>query len=275
MERDAQVSGAFASLKKTLEEGKPAPGIYDPYVSHGKWSLFSSEVFTEYLLWNIDNMNFKNFCVSQWIEFHDPEAEVDLMDCHCQRPETFGTIVGPRHIKGEIKPFDWPQEALLEPIVVRTSSRCREVKMWFAGNGYMRMQYDMGSVDELANGQASTVTWNAIQMTKEHKEREHKEFMVRRKKQEEEIRVKQAEEMRRRKIEEEKAREQKKEDHTLWVKKNQRRLKLRQKYEDGHINSSELELSTEEENGEGATDAEESRPSASPEPWDSSTGEED
>lgn len=29
MERDAQVSAAFASLKKTLEEGKPAPGIYE------------------------------------------------------------------------------------------------------------------------------------------------------------------------------------------------------------------------------------------------------
>ena len=275
MKRDAQVSAAFVSLKKTLEEGKPAPGIYNPYIKHGKWDLFSSEVFTEFLLWNIDNMDFKQFCVDQWIEFHDPEAEVDLMDCWCGRPETFGTIVGPRHIEGEIKAFDWPQEASLEPIVVRTSSRCREVKMWFARNGYMRMQCEMGTVDELAKGQATTVTWNAIQMTKERKEREHKEFMARRKRQDEERRVKQAEERRRREIEEEKAKEQKREDHRLWVIKNQRRLKLRQKWEDGDINSSELELSTKEEDDESATDAEESRSSASPEPWDSSTGEED
>ncbi|KAI4694095.1 uncharacterized protein J4E84_002675 [Alternaria hordeiaustralica] len=275
MERDAQVSAAFASLKKTLEEGKPAPGIYNPYVKHGKWSLFSSEVFTEFLLWNIDNMEFKQFCVNQWIEFHDPDAEVDFMDCHCGRPETYGTIVGPRQIKGDFKPFDWPQEASLEPIVVKTSSRCREIKMWFAGNGYMRMQCDMGSVEELANGQAKRVTWNAIQNTKEHKEREQKAFMARRRREDEEFRVRQAEAIRRREREEEQAREQKKEDHRLWVKKNQRRLKLRRKYEDGDINSSELELSTEEEDGEGATDAEESRSSASPEPWDSSTGEED
>jgi hypothetical protein len=103
-------------------------------------------------------MDLKNFCVNQWIEFHDPEADVDHEQRHrnCQRPETFGTIVGSRHIKEEIEAFGWPQESSIEAIVVLMSNPCREVKIWFAGNGYMRMQCEMGTREKLANGQPTT-----------------------------------------------------------------------------------------------------------------------
>jgi hypothetical protein len=65
MERDEQVNAAFADLEKKLERGEKV-SIRVPFVDpdsdgiYSKWNMFSSEVFTKYLLWEIDNLDFRH-----------------------------------------------------------------------------------------------------------------------------------------------------------------------------------------------------------------------
>jgi hypothetical protein len=56
--------------------------------------------------------------------------------------------------------------------VVKTTSRCREMKIWFAGQGCMRMQCVVGSKADIENGDAETVGWSGVHMTKARKDEE-------------------------------------------------------------------------------------------------------
>lgn len=85
---------------------------------------------------------------------------------------------GPKEMKGELKPFDWPQYASLDPIVVKTTVRCRMYKIWFAGNGYMRMQCKVRGKGEGAQEEAEMITWSCIQVIRERKDEEHRLWLI-------------------------------------------------------------------------------------------------
>ena len=146
-----------------------------------------------------------------------------------------------------------PRHASLEPITVKTTSRCRQIKMWFAGNGYMRMQCEMGSKDHFRNGYMTTVLWSCIQKTKERQEREAEELEVKWAKQEEEAK---AIEAKQRQEQKEKEREEDRKSMEKLKEMAKRREALRQKHADGETNSSELEEEEDEEDEEDDEDDE-------------------
>jgi hypothetical protein len=187
MKRDEQVSLTFAALESALQRGEQVP-ISNPlqYDEGGDWELFSSEVFTKYLLHDIDNLEFKNWEVNRTMHFHDPAMTREQVQqaCWCKYHivEGFGHINAPREPKGLFKPFDWPQYASLDPIVVKTTSRSREMKMWFAGQGCMRMQCVVGSKADIENGDAETIVWSGVHMTEARKDEEMAVFQEKLKK---------------------------------------------------------------------------------------------
>ena len=228
MERDAQVNAAFASLRQTLEEGKPAPRIENPYIPHieespfaydDDWEMFSSEVFTKYLFDELDQIDFKYWGVNRGVEFYDPNSALHEGKCG-------GIIKDIRELEGKLKAFDMPQHASLDPIIVKTTSRCRRIKMWFAGNGCMRMQCEMGSKADFRNGDTTTVVWSCLQRTKERKEREAKEWQ-------EEAKANGTKQRQ----------EQQDKEQREFVKQIKEQA-LGLKHEDGEMNSSELEVNT-------------------------------
>ena len=235
MERDAQVNAAFASLRQTLEEGKPAPRIDSPYVKDDMWPHDDWEMFDE-----LDQLDFKYWELNRKMEFYDPNSKDHDGKCG-------GIIDDIRELQGKLKAFDMPQHASLEPIIVKMTSRCRRIKMWFAGNGYMRMQCETGSKADFRNGCTTTVVWSCLQRTKERKERKIRELPAKQAKHEAEVEARQAKK---------RQEEQEKQAKELEEKKK-RRETLRRKHENGEINSSESEESTAEEEEEDDNDEEE------------------
>jgi len=222
--------------------------------------MFSSEVFTKYLFDELDNMDFKYWEQDRALEFYDPNSK--LHNGKCGKCGKFGGIINDvKGLQGKLKAFDMPRHASLEPITVKTTSRCRQIKMWFAGNGYMRMQCEMGSKDHFRNGYTTTVLWSCIQKTKERQEREAEELEVKWAKQEEEAK---AIEAKQRQEQKEKEREEDRKSMEKLKEMAKRREALRQKHADGEINSSELE---EEEDDEDDEDDEEKDEYSEEEEW--------
>jgi hypothetical protein len=82
----------------------------------------------------------------------------------------------------------------LEPIIGQTTARCRRYKIWFAGNGFMRMQCKIGGKGKDEQEHAATITWSCVQINEERTMRENAELQARFKKEQAEGR-KQQEEM--------------------------------------------------------------------------------
>ena len=255
MERDAQVNAAFASLRQTLEEGKPAPRIESPYVKKDgflpdeDWEMFSSEVFTKYLYDELDEVDFKYWEQNRALEFYDPNSKFHNGKCG-------GIIDDVKELQGKLKAFDMPQHASLEPITVKTTSRCRQIKMWFAGNRCMRIQCEMGSKAHFRNGWPTTVVWSCIQKTKERQEGEAEEWRVKWAKQEEEAKAKEAKQ---RQEQKEKEQEEYRKQMKDLEENAKRREALRRKHENGEINSSELEEEEDDEEEDEDSEDEELR----------------
>jgi hypothetical protein len=90
MEREELFHATFLALQQRLESGESID-IVEPYTrsgySTGKWDLFSSEVFTKYLLDEIDNTDFAawraEFGASLCL--HHPDPTVPRPSCMCVR----------------------------------------------------------------------------------------------------------------------------------------------------------------------------------------------
>ncbi|KAI1522401.1 hypothetical protein PtrCC142_011843, partial [Pyrenophora tritici-repentis] len=175
MKREEQVTAAFTSLKEKLEQGKKA--------------------YTKYFLPKIDNMDF-----AEWDEPTDPAHKMNFYDPSCRTADnplykmrdmqpSFGDIdidCGGAELRGSLKKFTWPEYASLDPIIVKTTGRSRRLKMWFTGDGFMRMELLMGSKDDFRNECGVPVIWSGIEMTEFRSQEEAKEWRAERKAMEEE-----------------------------------------------------------------------------------------
>jgi hypothetical protein len=57
-------------------------------------------------------------------------------------------------------------------VVIKTTSRCREMKVWFAGHGLFRMRCVVGGKADIEAGTAERMIWSGVQMTKRQREEE-------------------------------------------------------------------------------------------------------
>ncbi|KAI1559142.1 hypothetical protein PtrEW4_011880, partial [Pyrenophora tritici-repentis] len=154
-----------------------------------------AEAYTKYFLPKIDNMDF-----AEWDEPTDPAHKMNFYDPSCRTADnplykmrdmqpSFGDIdidCGGAELRGSLKKFTWPEYASLDPIIVKTTGRSRRLKMWFTGDGFMRMELLMGSKDDFRNECGVPVIWSGIEMTEFRSQEEAKEWRAERKAMEEE-----------------------------------------------------------------------------------------
>jgi hypothetical protein len=186
------------------------------------------------------------------LEFHNPSSEAQrqykIYGCMCHDLSTLGYIMSPKELRGTLKVIEMPKYASFEPVVIKTTGRCRELKIWFAGNGLFRMQCVVGSKADIEAGTAETIIWSGVQMTKTRAEEERKVWIEKREEGRKEIKERMKVEKAEREEQEKKERE---EERIKWLAKEKEEKKKRQqverkrakwlkKYEDGDVDSKDM-----------------------------------
>jgi len=173
LKREQQVNRVFAVLENKLCKGQRVL-LDEPvgnYCSATKWDLFSNQCFSRYLLNKIDKVDFESWSGPPSITFRRLKGYTGSDGMRFD-----GYISGLEGMLGVLKPFKFPKYASLDPIVIKTTGRSREVTIWFAEAGYMRMEMTMGSKEDIRNGKGVEVIWSGIQNRSERKDWPHKVF---------------------------------------------------------------------------------------------------
>ncbi|CAE7026631.1 hypothetical protein P3342_005825 [Pyrenophora teres f. teres] len=129
------------------------------------------------------------------LEIHHPSiwnADPPPYLAYEEEQPTFGNIISGPELRGLLKALTWPKYASLDPIMVRTTARCKMLKMWFTGDGYMRMVAVMGSKKDLENGREVPIIWSGIKMTPERENERTEEERARSRLLDEEQKAKEA-----------------------------------------------------------------------------------
>jgi hypothetical protein len=165
LQLELEVDKAFYQTRRDIEAGKKVP-LDDPFRGH--WELYSSQYFGEHQLRDIDIIDFENITGNAMLCFHRVENEECELSC-CFSPGQFGMIVGYKELTGRLQErLEWPSDgkfADLKSVVMKTEAACGELRIWFGGDGDMRLACNLSK----GRKKPTVCSFSGIQMTREKK----------------------------------------------------------------------------------------------------------
>ncbi|KAF2447867.1 hypothetical protein P171DRAFT_233766 [Karstenula rhodostoma CBS 690.94] len=158
MEAEAETNEAFADLEADLAKGKKVPIKPRGKIDWDSWTLFSSQFFLTQQLGSIDTSDW-GYDFGERITLHLNSRGARL-GWESDVPDVLLSIPG------------MPRVASLDPTTWKTRPLGDEVKVWFAGRGYLRLQMNMRPPE---GGKAVPVIWSGIHSCVNRKKRTPKE----------------------------------------------------------------------------------------------------
>ncbi|KAF2873347.1 hypothetical protein BDV95DRAFT_566783 [Massariosphaeria phaeospora] len=144
VEHELEVDAAFEETRREIQSGRTVK-LTNPF--EASWELYSSQYYGEWLLQDIDIRDFRyEFAIHVMLCFHDVKDE--RCNTCTNQPSGYGWIEGYKELAGTLlERLKWPKEgakiADLEPMIVKTEGSCGEVRIWFAGDGYLKMECEL------------------------------------------------------------------------------------------------------------------------------------